>query len=252
MLDQLVPSASSFAGDIDQLFLIICLVVGVWFVMAEVMFFWLIFRFRARDGVKARYITGKEKDLKRWITVPHNLILVFDVLIIVLAIRVWVHVKQTLPPADSTVRVVAQQWAWTFQDPGADNTLDTADDIRTTDVQHLEVGKTYHFLLDSKDVLHSYFIPAFRLKHDAVPGRIHTGWYKPTKAGDYEILCAEICGIGHGVMGAKLVVQTPEAHAEWIAANTPADALAADATTTEGDPAAGAPTDSTSAAAGTH
>src|SRR5687767_4608944 len=114
MLDRLVPSASSFSGDVDQLFLLITLIVDDWFIAAELMFFWLIFRFRARLGVPSEYVTGKEPHLKRWINWPHTLILICDVVIIVAAVRVWVTIKQTLPPADRTVRVVARQWAWTF------------------------------------------------------------------------------------------------------------------------------------------
>jgi cytochrome c oxidase subunit 2 len=215
MLEHLLPRASSFAGDLDRLFVLITVLVGVWFIAAEAMFFWLIFRFRAKPGVAGQYITGKEKHLKRWINWPHTIILIFDVIIIIAAIRVWVKIKQTMPPADLTVRVTAQQWAWTFDDPGPDGLLDTADDVRTTDEMHVEVGKTYHFLLESKDVLHSFFVPAFRLKQDAIPGRTYTGWFKTEKAGRYDILCAEICGMGHGVMGAQLVVETPAEHVAW-------------------------------------
>ena len=113
------------------------------------------------------------------------------------------------------MRVVGQQWAWIFTDPGPDGILDSSDDVRTTDEMHLLLGKRYHFLLESKDVLHSFFVPAFRLKHNAIPGRIHTGWFETTKAGTYDILCAEICGLGHGVMGAKLVVENAPEHAAW-------------------------------------
>ena len=245
MLDRLVPSVSSYSGDVDQLILLTTWIVGAWFIAAEAMFFWLMFKFRAKDGVKAQYITGKEKHLKAWINIPHGLVLMFDVVLIVAAIRVWVLIKQTLPPADRTVRVMSQQWAWTFQDPGADGQLDTPDDIRTTDKLHIEVGKTYHFLLESKDVLHSFFVPAFRMKHDAVPGRIYTGWFKATKTGDYDISCAEICGVGHGVMGADLVIDTPENFQAWVTQNTPETALASiDGTDTS------ASMDSTSATAG--
>ena len=238
MIESLIQGASSYAGDVDQLIWLVTLIVGVWFVAAEVMFFWLIFRFRARDGVRTQYITGKEKHLKRWINIPHTLILGFDVLIIVAAIRVWVEIKQTLPPADRTVRVTAQQWAWTFVDPGPDNALDTPDDIRTTDELHVEVGKTYHFVLESKDVLHSFFIPSFRMKQDAVPGRLYTGWFKPTRTGTFDILCAEICGIGHGVMGAKLVVEDAAQRATWMQAHAAEPIVDAGDTATDSTPAA--------------
>ncbi|TMQ72990.1 MAG: hypothetical protein E6K80_01290 [Candidatus Eisenbacteria bacterium] len=157
---------------------------------------------------------------------PHFLILVCDIIIIVAAVQLWVRIKQTLPPADYRVRVVAQQWAWVFTDPGPDGKLDTPDDVRTTDEVHLLVNKRYHFLLESKDVLHSFFVPAFRMKQDAIPGRVYTGWFETTKTGTYDVLCAEICGIGHGVMGAKLVVENAPEHAVWLAQHARDGALA--------------------------
>jgi len=166
-----LPSASTFSWDIDQLVLWVTILTGLWFFAAEGMFFWLLWRFRARDGVKSRYITGKEPELKRWINIPHTIILVFDIVIIVMAVRVWVKVKQTMPPADDTVRIVTQQWTWSFQHSGPDGVLDTADDVWTSDTLHVAVGKTYHFMLESKDVIHSFFVPVFRLKQDAIPGR---------------------------------------------------------------------------------
>ena len=246
MFNHLVPTASSYAGEVDWLFWLITIIVGAWFIAAEAMFFWLILRFRKRPGVGAQYITGKEPHLKRWITVPHNLILFFDVIIIVAAVRVWVHIKQTLPPPDLIVRISSQQWAWTFTDPGPDALIDTGDDVRTTDELHLIVGKTYHFKLESKDVLHSFFVPAFRLKQDAIPGRTYTGWFKPDKKGTYDILCAEICGLGHGVMGAKLVVEDAPQHTAWLQAHAHDAALAA----IDNAPADSASTPATPAAAG--
>ena len=222
-----LPNASTYAGDIDNLVLWVTILVGGWFFAAEGMFFWLMWRFRARPGVKSQYITGKEPHLKRWINIPHTIILVFDVVIIVMAVNVWVKVKQTLPAADDTVRIVGQQWTWTFQHSGADGTLDTADDVWTSDTLHVAEGKTYHFLLESRDVLHSFFVPVFRLKQDAIPGRTITGWFKPTKTGTYDILCAEICGIGHGIMGGRIVIETPEQHAAWMDPRSQAAAAAA-------------------------
>jgi cytochrome c oxidase subunit 2 len=220
------PSASTFAAQTDGLFVLITILTGVFFVAAEGMFFWLLFKFRAKEGVPSQYITGKEKHLKRWVTWPHFLILVCDIIIIIAAVQLWVRVKQTLPPADSTIRVHAQQWTWIFTDPGPDGVLDTADDVRTTDEVHLVVNKRYHFLLESKDVLHSFFVPAFRLKQDAIPGRIYTGWFETTRPGTYDVLCAEICGIGHGVMGAKLVVESAAEQALWISNHAHDAALA--------------------------
>lgn len=230
MIDRLVASLSTYSGDIDRLFLLVTILVGFWFILAEVMFFWLIFRFRARPGVPALYLSDKDKKVKRWINIPHWLIIGCDVVIIVAAVRVWAHVKQTLPPPDATVRVTGQQWVWTFEHPGADGALGTSDDIVTSDELHVEVGKTYHFLLESKDVLHSFSVPVFRLKQDAVPGRTITGWFKATAPGTHDIQCAEMCGIGHGVMAARIFLETPEQHAAWVQKHAPALAAVPDTT----------------------
>ncbi len=212
MLESVLESASTYADDIDGQILFIAVLVGFWFLVAEGVFFWLLYRFRHRDGVKSEYITGEKKHEKRWISVPHYLVLVCDVLIIVGAVRVWAEVKQTLPEADRKVRIVAQQWAWTFIDAGPDGALDTDDDITTIDELHVEIGKVYHFELEARDVVHSFSVPVFRLKQDAIPGRRIVGWFEPTRTGTFDVQCAEICGIGHGIMGARMVVETAEDH----------------------------------------
>jgi cytochrome c oxidase subunit 2 len=202
--------------------LLITLVVGFWFLLAQFLFFGFILKFKAVEGKKAMYIAGENKKEKRWVSIPHYATLFFDVLIIIAAIRVWQDVKMTMPQADSTVRVIVQQWAWTFVHPGPDNKLDTADDIRTVDELHVEVGKTYHFELQSRDVLHSFSVPVFRLKQDVIPGRTIKGWFKTQMTGGYDIQCTEICGIGHGIMAARILIEKPEEHAAWVKANAPA------------------------------
>lgn len=220
-----MEQASTYAADIDNLILFIGVIVGIWFLLAEGIFFWLIWKFRAKPGEKSQYLVGKEKHVKKWITIPHALVLVCDVFIVIGAVRVWYDVKQRLPEADSTIRVIGQQWAWTFQHPGADNELDTGDDIFTVGDLHVEAEKTYHFQLQSRDVLHSFSVPVFRLKQDAIPGRSITGWFTPTQTGEWDIQCAEICGIGHGVMAARIHIEDANTHAAWIssasAATTP-------------------------------
>ena len=224
MLERYVSSASSYAGKIDGLILLILLIVGFWFVLAEVVLFGLVFKFSAKRNKKALYIGGEKPEEKRWVSWPHYATLVFDVLIIVAALRVWHEVKLTMPTPDETVRIEAQQWAWTFTHAGADGKLGTADDVRTVDELHVVVDKTYHFELTSRDVLHSFSVPAFRLKQDAVPGRIIRGWFKPTQLGQFDVQCAEICGIGHGIMPARLVIESSEQHAAWLKASSPAHA----------------------------
>lgn len=248
MFDGFMFQGSSFAGDIDNLIWLIALFTGFWFLLAEAFLFGLIFKFRARPGTKSIYVTGKEPHLKKWITIPHFLIILCDIVIVAGSYLVWTNVKLTLPEADTTVRVVGQQWAWVFQHPGSDNELDTADDIYTVDDLYVEQGKTYHYLLESRDVLHNFSVPIFRLKQDAIPGRRITGWFEPTETGIYDIQCAEICGIAHGVMFGRIIVQEPAEHSAWIAANSPVTsgpaptelALSADPSASAGDVGAGA------------
>ena len=216
-------SASSYAKDIDFVFDLIFWIVAFWFVLAEGIFFYLILRFRKKEGGPGQYITGELKSEKRWITIPHFAVLVFDVVILFFAVKVWYEVKQDLPdaPDKEIVRVVAQQWAWTFVHAGPDGKLDTPDDIVKLNELHVQVDKIHHFLLESKDVVHSFSVPVFRLKQDVIPGRVITGWFTPTKTGSYDIQCTEICGIGHALMPARIVIGTKDQHAAWMAENAP-------------------------------
>ncbi len=217
ILDALLPAtASTYAGDIDRLFDVITLLVMIPFSVACFLFFSFIFRFKAKDGVKAMYITGTEHRYMKWIHRAHFPVLAFDLIIVVMAVNVWYEVKQDLPEKDSEVQVIAQQWAWTFVHPGMDNTLGTADDITKVNELHVSTDTLYHYKLTSLDVLHNFSVPVFRLKQDAIPGRVITGWFEPTVAGEHDIQCAEICGIGHGLMPARIHISSPAEHTAWV------------------------------------
>jgi cytochrome c oxidase subunit 2 len=215
-MEQFLQQASTYAADIDWLFWLITAIVGFWFFVAQGVFFGFLIKYRRKPGEKAGYVEGKSKEEKKWITIPHFLIILCDIVILVGAVKVWNRVKLDMPPADATIRVQARQWAWIFQHPGSDGKLDTSDDIRTTDELHLLNNTTYHFELTAKDVLHSFSIPVFRLKQDAVPGRTIRGWFKTQAVGEFDIQCAEMCGIGHGLMAAKLFIEREDAHASWM------------------------------------
>lgn len=217
MLEWLVVPASTFAKDIDFVFALVFGIVGFWYILSNAFFFGFLFRFRKREGVRGQYITGNEHHLKRWVEWPHYLVLVCDVAIVAAAVQVWYNVKQDMPSAAQQVRLMSQQWAWSFGHPGPDGVLDTEDDIKTVDELHVEVNKVVEFKLESRDVLHSFSVPSFRLKQDAVPGRVISGWFEPNRVGTYDIQCAEICGIGHGIMGAQVFVHTPADYAAWVA-----------------------------------
>jgi cytochrome c oxidase subunit 2 len=218
MIEHYLIQASTYAANVDFVINLVGVLVGFWGLLTAGIFFWLLFKFRARDGVRSQWITGEEKEQKRFISIPHYLIMACDVLIIVAAIQVWVDVKQRLPEEPhATVRVIGQQWAWSFVHPGPDGKLDTADDIETVDELHIEVDQPYIYELTSRDVLHNFSVPVFRLKQDAIPGRVITGWFEATKTGTYDIQCAEICGIGHGLMPARIVIESAAEHTAWMA-----------------------------------
>ncbi len=219
MIESLIENVSTYGGNIDGLFTLITVIVGFWFILAEAVLFYFIIRYRRKKGVKAQYVTGEKKKEHNWIAYPHYLIILFDIVIIVGAVMVWYKVKQDLPPADETIRVTGRQWAWVFTHPGPDGVLDTADDIEMVDKLHVKVDTLYHFQLESKDVVHSFSVPVFRLKQDAIPGRVITGWFEATKTGEYDIQCAEICGIGHGIMAARISIETAETHQVWMDAH---------------------------------
>jgi len=239
MISWFVTQASSYAPDVDGLILLIALIIAPFFLAAEFVLVWLVVKFRARPGVKARYITGEKASETKWVNYPHYLVLVFDIIIVAAALRVWSDVKIDLPPAQERVRIIARQWAWTFVHTGPDGQLDTADDIRTVNALNLQVNRLYHYELHSNDVLHSFSVPAFRLKQDAVPGRAIVGWFRPTVTGEFDIQCAEICGIGHGLMPGRVRIRSAGAHAAWmetapqmrqLASETPAPAAAGERT----------------------
>jgi cytochrome c oxidase subunit 2 len=227
MIEYYLSQASSFAGQIDDLFLLVTLIIGFWFFLSEGVFFYFIVKYRRKPGVKADYITGEEHVYTRWIHWPHYLIIAMDVIIIYAAVRVWYDVKQDLPAPQATVRIISQQWAWSFVHPGPDGVIDTADDIKTVDELRVQKDKLYHYKLEARDVLHSFSVPVFRLKQDAIPGRVITGWFRPTLTGTYDIQCAEICGLGHGVMAARIVIESPEAHAAWMSGLSPTQVASA-------------------------
>lgn len=217
MPNWLPVGASTFAPEIDRLMIFITVIVGVWFVAAEAVLFYLIFRYRRRKGRGAEYVAGSSRAQMAWVLVPCVAILCFDLAIDSASTRVWDFAKQTHPRAELTVRVQARQWAWIMTHPGSDGVLDTADDIVTLNELHIPAHAVVRFELKSMDTLHSLWIPEFRLKQDAVPGRTFLGWVQATRPGQYPVLCAELCGTAHGLMKGMLFVHPPAEYQEWLA-----------------------------------
>jgi cytochrome c oxidase subunit 2 len=133
----------------------------------------------------------------------------------------------TMPETDFVVQVNAKQFNWQVTYPGADGKFGTADDKMLLDEMHVPVNKVIRVILKSQDVIHSFFVPQFRIKQDAVPGREIRVWFDATKPGRYEWPCAELCGFGHSGMRGWIYVHTPDEYSKWAAENLTAAAPAA-------------------------
>lgn len=123
--------------------------------------------------------------------------------------------QELLKPED--VRVIARQFGWTFVYPGEDQKFDTLDDVQIENLMVVPKDETIVMKLESKDVIHSFFVPSLRLKHDVVPGMIQFAWFKPTRTGTLDVVCAELCGWGHYKMNASLRIVDRNEFDLWMA-----------------------------------
>ncbi len=230
----LPEGASTTASLIDGIFYTILAITGIAFILVQATLVFFLIKYRRRPGQAATYIHGNHLVEVIWTAIP-------AIILVALAFysqRVWSYVRGTPPSADVQVEVIAQQFAWNIHYPGADNIfgktdpalIDEAgnpigldkndpnakDDIVTVNQLHVPVGKTVLIRLKSKDVIHSFFVPQFRMKLDAVPGITGHLWVSATKAGNYEVACAELCGNSHYRMRAFLVIDTPDDFQKWL------------------------------------
>ncbi|MBI3289057.1 MAG: cytochrome c oxidase subunit II [Elusimicrobia bacterium] len=171
--------------------------------------------------------------------IPDMVIMLFEIALIVFyAIPVWSRIKASVPasPDALKVEIISEQFAWNIHYAGPDGKfgarrpelvhfsnsigLDrsdpaSADDVVMGNEMHLPVGRPAIMKLTSKDVIHSFFVPEFRLKQDAMPGMEIPMWVEPTKVGKYEIACAQLCGFAHSHMRGDMIVQTQEEFDAW-------------------------------------
>jgi cytochrome c oxidase subunit 2 len=216
MLSWWLPeNVATFGGEIDWLFHLIYYITGITFVLVTVAFLSFIVIYRDRPGRRARYTHGNTPLEIVWTVVPSLILVVLTFL----SVPAWSKIKMSLPQTDFVVQVTGKQFNWQVTYPGPDGRFGTPDDKTLLDEMHVPVGKPIRVNLRSEDVIHSFFVPSFRFKQDAVPGREIPTWFEVTKPGKYEIPCAELCGFGHSGMRAWIYV-----HAKWAAANLAAQA----------------------------
>jgi cytochrome c oxidase subunit 2 len=132
---------------------------------------------------------------------------------------VWANIKsdRSFPDDALTLRVVAKQFEWNITYPGADGELDTGDDFTVRNQLHLPANEPVVVRLEAEDVIHSFFVPELRVKQDAVPGMTIPVWFEATGTGDFEIACAELCGLGHYRMRASVTIHDPADFQSWHA-----------------------------------
>jgi cytochrome c oxidase subunit 2 len=226
------PIASNWHA-IDTTIAITFWVTGVVFVAVSVFMAWALIRYRHRHDGRAEY-QPENKKLEAWL-----LVLTAGGVAAMLApgLLVWADVVK-VPQDAQVVEVVAQQWHWAYRLPGRDGRLGTVnahlvsddnpfgmnpadpngrDDVLLANPElHLPLGKPVKLLLRSKDVLHDFGVAQLRVKMDMVPGLVSYVWFTPTRTGSFDILCEELCGIGHFAMRGKVVVDEPAAFQAWL------------------------------------
>ncbi len=212
MQSWLPESASTYSSTIDNMFYLILVVTGVAFILTEALLFLFAFLYRRRPGRRATYTHGNNTIEVIWTVVP-------AVLLVVLAVAsrtAWNEIKGSTPETDEIVTITASQFNWEIRYPGVDGRFDSPDDVITNNEMRIPVGVPVKIRLRSKDVIHSFFLPHFRLKQDAVPGLTIEVWVEATRTGDFEIACAELCGFGHYSMKGMLTVMGQDEYRDWL------------------------------------
>ena len=211
----LPDAGSTFAGPIDTMFTVILIITGIALVIVEVGVVAFVIRYRARPGRKAFYTHGSTRAEVIWTAIPAVTMVALG--LVSNHYWVWMKDKDSIPADAIHMGVHGKQFEWQMSYPGADGKLGTDDDITVRNQLHIPVNQPVAIELTAEDVIHSFFVPEFRVKQDAVPGMHITAWFQATKTGEFEIGCAELCGMGHYKMRARVFVHTPEEFTAWMA-----------------------------------
>jgi cytochrome c oxidase subunit 2 len=207
-------AASAQAGRVDLIFAALLALAGA--IMLLVVTLLLVFAIRYRRGSPTPRGSLPEI-LKREVELGWTSATLF----LALFLFWWAGATQlsatTPPPGALEIHVDAKQWMWKTRHPSG---------AREINALHVPVDRPVRLVMTSQDVIHSFFVPAFRLKQDVVPGRLTQTWFKATRLGTYRLFCAEFCGTDHAVMGGAVTVMRPEDYAAWTRAQPQGDDLA--------------------------
>ena len=203
------------------------------FILVCLFMVYCMFKFSYKDGRKVEYKPEDHK-LEKILTVATTLGVAA---LLAPGLIVWNEYINT-PKNALNIEVMAWQWGWQYRLPGKDGKLGTAqvakisdenpfginlDDLNgrddvliQSDELHLKTNRPVQILLRSVDVLHNFYVPQFRSKMDAIPGIVTYYWFEPNKVGEYEVLCAEYCGVGHYAMRATVIVENEQNYENWL------------------------------------
>lgn len=211
---------STYGGRIDGLFDLIMWMVAVTFIGTEVLLAWFILRYPDGKPGKAVYTHGSHKLEMLWTAVPALALLV----IAFSQLGAWAEIKfpSNFPDGRYSLerpiaQVYASQFDWRARYPDEDGSFDSPDVVENAFEFVVPVDTPVVFNLRSRDVLHAFFVPVLRLKQDAVPGMEIPVWFEATEEGEYDIICAELCGWGHYKMAGRLRVVSQAEFDAWLA-----------------------------------
>jgi len=211
---------STYAKDVDDLFYVILAITGFFFLLTEGLLIYFIVKYRAREGGRATHTHGSHALELTWTFIPG--LILFG--LAVYQTGTWGDIKfqGKMPSEDDpnveVIQVFAKQFEWHFRYAGKDGQFGTADDVWKKAEVHVPVGRPVVVHLQTRDVLHSFWLPNVRLKQDVVPGRTIKQWFQVEKAGDWPVVCAELCGNNHTTMQARLISQPEAEYQAWLEA----------------------------------
>ncbi len=207
------PSVSTHGPGIDRLYYIILIITGVVFLVTQALLIGFLVRYRGREGRRAAYIHGSTRAEVMWTGATFVVVVV----IALMSWGVWQDIKNPVRmPADAyEIVVTARQFEWNAVYAGPDGVHGTSDDFSLLNRLHIPVDRPIKIILRSEDVIHSFWVPDFRVKQDAVPGMETPVWFSVTEPGEYAIGCAELCGLGHYRMRGTVVVHPAAEYDAW-------------------------------------
>ena len=205
--------ASTFAAETDHLlyFLIAVALFFTLLIFVSILYFAIRYRRRSEHELPPPVHGGMTLEIL-WTVIPLGLTMVM------FAWGASIFFNESRPPDNALqIYAVGKQWMWKLQH---------MEGQREINELHIPLGRPIRITMTSEDVIHSFFVPAFRTKQDVVPGRYTTTWFEPTKAGKYHLFCAEYCGTNHSRMGGWIYVMEPQDYQAWLSGGATTGSLA--------------------------